>query len=1088
MTATATAAEPVHISVLGPTVVTVGDRTVPTGGPGARAVLARLLVAAGHVVSTDLLIEDLWSGSPPPKALAALQVHVSNLRRLLEPSRAPRTPSSVIVTAPPGYALRLPHRAVDAWHFDRLVTEALTVDDNSSRIGMLSQALDLWKGVPYHEHLDADWARNESDRLAQVHATALEARAHAHLDDGRAELAADGLEHHVQNNPGREFAVRVLALARYRCGRQAEALAALHRTREYLLDELGIDPSPELRQLEHDILNQRASLSPARTDTPATVPLRDDPEPDDEIVGRGNELDLLVQAARRSDTDGLQLVWISGDAGEGKSALAGAFVRRIADSGRSPAWGSCPEIDGAPPAWPWTEILRELGLPEPPASPFELSRALERQLSLPDRRTVLVLDDLHRADEPTLQVLRHIAASARRSATLVVATFRPGETTDDLHATWAATAGTPGTRIVLGGVGRDEARTIARRLGAPELDETTLTDLLGQTDGNPLFVEEYCRLIASEGVGALRGNVPEGVRNILARRISRLPERTVVTLRRGAVLGRDFDLSILCEVGDDDEESMIDALEPAVVTGILAEPGPDRLRFGHDLVRETLYDAIPAMRRRRIHAAALDALARRNPPDPTALAHHAIGAATPATAERCAGYVVEGARAAERQYSFRDAFELWSAALSLWEDAVDPHDRLLLGILVGRVGPQARTGDIVGARETRLRAVRIARSLGDGDALVRALVSWSAPVVWTIRTDSVPDSEILDAIDVALARGGVTASDRALLLVTRVFELEGLDDAECLAAALEARSAAEECGDPVILVRALNAVGYVAFGPDLVHERLGNAARLLEIATAVGDEGFVSVAHFQRFLAATAETDFGQAYESAALATRSAAGHQLAQMLGVLAIFEALIETMAGRLENGLCRYDEISAALHAQGMTVAQWIGTLGRIGVAVVRDDFSSLVEELDAIETVRPHAIRFPLILALLDRGDDDRARRLWETSRPYARDYYWLAMTTFRARAAARLGEVDAARALHTELLPFSGRIAGLDSGSFYAGPVDLALAETAEVTGDTDAATRWQAAASELVTRTAERLRAGRSAAPHPAESDRSPAG
>ena len=127
MTATAPPASWVHLRVLGSLTAIVQGRPVAVGGPGARAVIARLAAAAGRVVSTDLLIDDLWAGQPPPKALAALQVHVSNLRRVLEPARAPRTPSSVIVSAPPGYALRLPPESVDAWHFERLVVEVPAV-------------------------------------------------------------------------------------------------------------------------------------------------------------------------------------------------------------------------------------------------------------------------------------------------------------------------------------------------------------------------------------------------------------------------------------------------------------------------------------------------------------------------------------------------------------------------------------------------------------------------------------------------------------------------------------------------------------------------------------------------------------------------------------------------------------------------------------------------------------------------------------------------------------------------------------------------------------------------------------------------
>ena len=136
----------------------------------------------------------------------------------------------------------------------------------------------------------------------------------------------------------------------------------------------------------------------------------------------------------------------------------------------------------------------------------------------------------------------------------------------------------------------------------------------------------------------------------------------------------------------------------------------------------------------------------------------------------------------------------------------------------------------------------------------------------------------------------------------------------------------------------------------------------------------------------------------------------------------------------------------------------------------DLAPLVPVLEELESLRPQSVRFPLIVALLDAGDADRARGLWASSAPYGRDYYWLAMTTFQAHAAARLGELDTARLLYDALLPFRGRIAGLDSGSFYAGPVDAALGALADALGDVEAAVRFRAAASDLVTRTAHELR------------------
>ncbi|AQA23188.1 NACHT domain protein [Rhodococcus sp. MTM3W5.2] len=1033
--------------------------------------IARLAAAAGRVVSTDLLIDDLWAGQPPPKALAGLQVHVSNLRRVLEPARAPRTPATVIVSAPPGYALRLPPESVDAWHFERLVVEGLHASDPPTRIALLSRALDLWAGVPYHESVDADWARIESERLAELHSTALETRAHAYLDDGKPALVVDELGRHATRNPGREHGVRLLALALYRTGRQADSLETLRRTRAYLADELGVDPSAELQGLERDILRQEPSLTMAPA-TPAdrafaTPEIRWDEAP---LTGRGDELDALRLAARQAAQEGLHVVWIGGDAGEGKSTLAQAFADEAAGSGWQVAWGRCPEVDGAPPGWPWLAVLRQFGDDEDAGTPFEAGRRTEARLIAAGARTLIVLDDVHRADEPTLQVLRHLAATARKSTSVLLCTFRPSEATADLRATWAATAGIPGSRLMLRGLGREGAAAIARQSGVSDVDDALLTDLIDRTGGNPLFIREYSRLIASEGSGAIRTTVPDGVRDVLGRRISRLPEKTVVELRRAAVLGREADLAVLAAIGQTDDDALLDSLEPALLTGIIVEPTPDRVRFSHDLVRETLYDSVPRMRRRRMHASALAALATHSPADSAALAHHAFESATPGTAADALRYVRAGAHDAEAQSSYREALALWKSAESLCEMATDPDPGELVEILIPRVGVQARTGDVIGARETYRRAIGLAQQRADPDALLRALVSWHAPVVWTIRVEPDADAFVLDAIDAAAGRPDLTGADRARLLSARVFELEGVDDEQSLAAALDARRVARESGDNRALMRALNAFGYIAFGPDLADERIANAEELRAAARAEGDEGFLSVAYFQRFLAATAETDLERAYENAELATRHAAGHQLTQMLGVVAVFEAMVELMAGRLESAEQRFTAVSTAMHEQGVASAQWIATIGRLGVGVVRGDLSALAGELGAIESMRPHAIRFPLILALLDGGEVSAATDLWASSTPYPRDYYWLGMTTFRARVAARLGDVEVARRVYEELLPFAGRIAGLDSGSLYAGPVDAALADVAELLGDVDAATRWRAAASDLVTLVSERLR------------------
>src|SRR3954469_1476705 len=153
--------------VLGPFAVDVNGGAVDLGGPRQRAVLALLLSARGEVVSVDRMIDDLWRGEAPPRAIASLQAYVSNLRRLLEPDRERRAPARLLVSAPPGYAIRLPSDAVDAWQFERLLSEARAalVEDPHRAHGLLRAALRLWRGDAYAEFATESWAQPEAVRL-----------------------------------------------------------------------------------------------------------------------------------------------------------------------------------------------------------------------------------------------------------------------------------------------------------------------------------------------------------------------------------------------------------------------------------------------------------------------------------------------------------------------------------------------------------------------------------------------------------------------------------------------------------------------------------------------------------------------------------------------------------------------------------------------------------------------------------------------------------------------------------------------------------------------------------------------------------
>ncbi|MEU1287735.1 BTAD domain-containing putative transcriptional regulator [Kitasatospora sp. NPDC005856] len=234
---------------------------VDLGGPRHREVLARLVAAEGRMVTTDTLVDDLWT-DPPARAVGALRTFVAALRRALEPDRPPRTPPHVLVTEGPGYALRLPREDVDVHRFQDILLRARRDPD---AVTDLDAALAAWRGPAYADVPDSAWAQRERTRLEEWRLEAVELRARVILDSGEGAGLVAELGAHVAEHPWREPAWGLLARALHRAGRRADALAALRRARVMLVDRLGLDPGPELRRLETDLLSESAPLEGAGT-------------------------------------------------------------------------------------------------------------------------------------------------------------------------------------------------------------------------------------------------------------------------------------------------------------------------------------------------------------------------------------------------------------------------------------------------------------------------------------------------------------------------------------------------------------------------------------------------------------------------------------------------------------------------------------------------------------------------------------------------------------------------------------------------------------------------------------------------------
>lgn len=1060
----------VSLTLSGTVRVDVGGRPAEIKSRRGRAVLARLAAADGRVVSTDRLIEDLWDGEPPPKALAGLQVHISNLRRILEPQRAPRTPARILVSEPPGYALRLPRDAVDLWRFADL---AATADpDPAGRYARLGEAQSLWRGDPFGPHAADEWAGPEVARLGELWLHSVEQRAAAALDLGRPTEVVAELPALCEAHSTREELFGLLALAQYRLGRQADALRTLRTLREFLADELGVDPSAKIRTLESDILQQHPALdAPTATRAPETPPatVAAPPEVDRtadpehrEFAGRESELEKLAEHAETSRRTGLRIVWITAEAGGGKTTLARTFGHRLRAAGWVVSTGHCPEVDGAPTAWAWREVVAELAGDNEIEDPFLIARQVRgacESRTAEGHGVALIIDDAHRADSATLQVLRQLVAWLTDRPVLIVATYRPSEAGTELLATAAALVSATADHLALAGLSDDGIRALAADAGLDPIDDATVALLRSRTDGNPLFVRELAKLVASRGARDAQTVVPSGVREVLLRRVERLPDETVTMLRLAAVCGRESDVDTIIGLWPDEnaEDSVLDAIDSAVVAGLLTTDA-DQARFTHVLMRDAVYDAIPTLRRRRLHWRTMQLLADRNPAVTDELAVHAALGASSNTVADALPIVEEAAR-----HRFSTEFAADSAPL--WQHAVDLHDLAghsrstastddrvrMVHALCDLVTALAHRGDISAARVRREQALRLARTVDDPALVVAALTCWRTPGIWSTRTKGVADEVMTTAVLDAL--GTATGIDRVRLLISAVFEFEGFDDAFAIECAEEALRLARETDDVDLRCAAFNARVFTALGPDSRDRYPALATEFLELTQESGSRGYEAAARFYLFLLRMSQIDLPGAVAQMRAGMECATSGRVGELVVVLSAFNAVTDVLRGELDSAAGKYTALSAQLRAAGMPAGNEFDLIGQLCVGWFRGSIGHLVEEVGTIFERSPHAVGWVYVDALIDAGRVDEARAIADTDPYTSRDYYWTSMEAFHARALVKLGMVDEAARLYQILIEWSGTIAGLNAASVSFGPMDVVLAELADLIGDHDGAER-----------------------------------
>jgi DNA-binding SARP family transcriptional activator len=878
----------VSFGVLGPLEAANEHGPVNLKGLRHRAVLARLLIAKGRVVPVSRLIDDLWEEAPEG-ALGTVQTFVGALRKALEPDRPPRTPARLLVTTPPGYALRA--EDVDAWRFEAAVADSahlLAAGKAEETRVLLDDALALWRGPAYAEFAEHDWAHDEAARLTELRSLALGRRAEAALALGLAAESVPDLQSQVDSHPLREDGWRLLALAFYKTGRQGDALATLRRARDVLRTELGLDPGPSLRQLETDILAQAPHLSAPRKPVSSAHP----------FVGRAQELADLKDASTAAVATGRpRLALVSGAAGAGKTALARTLTGHLEAGGWTVAWGASPELPGAPVLWPWTSSLTE-----PAVARFSRQREIVSYLASERGPVVVVFDDLHWADEETLALLTVLATEPGAGPVLIVGTYRSTEISAGLTEALGRAARTEPTRIYLGGLTEPQVHELVEAITDHEMDSRRIH---ARSGGNPFFVRELIRLWETEGdVDA----VPTGVRDVIRQRLAKLGEATRTHLRQAAVLGQEIDLDVLIPLAGNENE-VLDSVEAALLAGFLVERDSERLRFAHALVRDTLYEDITQARRARWHAAAAGIIEATRPEDVEQIAHHLLHAGNQVTANRIAHYTRAAAERAERRFASHEAARLW-------RETVDRSDDL--EALMGLVRALAVTGDLRQARRHRADAVAAAEAIGDPLLTAGVLGAFDVPAIWPVNDDEKLSAELVAAAERTLiALPADRGIERARLLITIAMERRADAGPRGGQAAHEAEELARDLDDPLLLAYALNGRFMQTFHrAGLAPQRAQIGEELLTLSTRHGLVTFEVLAHLILIQARSALADFEAADRHAAAADLLAERHELPVVGVFTAWYAALRLTVGGRAAEARTAYRAAASRLGGTGMS----------------------------------------------------------------------------------------------------------------------------------------------------------------------------
>jgi predicted ATPase/class 3 adenylate cyclase len=837
------------------------------------------------------------------------------------------------------------------------------------------------------------------------------------------------------------------------------------------------------------------------------------------VVERGR-LDELWKQAREGS---LRLAMIGGEAGVGKTRLSTHLALQAHGEGATVLYGRSDEDLGVP-YQPWVQALGHLvkeapqpvldahverfggdlgrlvpalrdRLPDLP-SPRESDPETERYLLYAavagllegageSQPLLLILDDLHWADSPTLSLLRQVVTAGSSLAVMVLGTYRDSDLSREhpLTALLADLHREQGVeRLRLSGLQPEDVLALMEAAAGHELDEqgrALAGEITRETAGNPFFAGEVLRHLTESGAivqrdggrWRLTGNLaelglPQSVREVIGRRVERLGPDARSALSAAAVIGREFDLELLLAVLELSDARLLDLLDEAVAASLLRESSErdERFSFTHGLVEHTLYEDLGRARRARLHKRVAEALEELCGDDPGErlgeLAGHWAAAVVSSDRAKAIHYARLAAERALRQLAPQEAERWYRQALELHEQAPGGDRSERCELLIGLGEAQRQVGDSE-YRRTLLDAAALAQELGDADRLSRAVLANSRGY---FSQAGAVDAERVAALEAAAEVLTDRDSRRAQVLALLADELhQSGDPARCMLLASEAIEIARACDDPETLALTLGHASMAISFPDRVAECERTIDELLELAETLDDPSMSLRGAAASLVVGLFRGDRARVESSLATARTLAASvpepvfafqRLMAESCWALAQgeLEPAEQWAIQMFESGTESGQPDAAAVFAAELFNARY--GQGRTG---------ELVEQL-ARRAKRPNSVsisRAFAALALIESGREDEARELAiaEDFQSVRWDWTWLLTIFLWADVCSHLGLDARSEELYELLAPFAGLLAVC--GTLVAGSVAWALGALATILGRYEHAEDHFAAAEEI---------------------------